>query len=42
MTISKELFLAIISMDLYNRGAEAGMQDQSQTDPDVQGRIACS
>ncbi|MEO1638742.1 MAG: hypothetical protein AAFU41_05785 [Pseudomonadota bacterium] len=34
MTISKELFLAILSMDAYNRGPEAGIADAGDNDPD--------
>ncbi len=32
MTISKDLFLAILSMDAYNRGYNAGISDGSQVD----------
>ena len=34
MTISKELFLAILSMDAYNRGYGAGIADGGANDPD--------
>ena len=34
MTISKDLFLAILSMDSYNRGYEAGIADGGNGDPD--------
>ena len=34
MGISKELFLAILSMDAYNRGYDAGLNDGGQGDPD--------
>lgn len=34
MTISKDLFLAILSMDAYNRGYDAGMTDNGSNDPD--------
>ncbi|MEO1639089.1 MAG: hypothetical protein AAFU41_07575 [Pseudomonadota bacterium] len=35
MTISKNLFLSILSMDVYNRGnSEAGIWDQRIDDPD--------
>lgn len=34
MTISKDLFLAILSMDAYNRGYGAGITDNGNDDPD--------
>lgn len=34
MTISKDLYLAILSMDAYNRGYGAGIADGGQSDPD--------
>ncbi len=34
MTISKDLFLAILSMDSYNRGYGAGLADGGDNDPD--------
>ena len=34
MTISKDLFLAILSMDSYNRGYGAGLSDGGVNDPD--------
>ena len=34
MTISKDLFLAILSMDAYNRDYGAGLSDGSGDDPD--------
>ena len=34
MTISKDLFLAILSMDSYNRGYGAGLSDGGLNDPD--------
>lgn len=34
MTISKDLFLAILSMDSYNRGYGAGLAENGQNDPD--------
>ena len=34
MTISKDLFLSILSMDVYNRGYEAGIADSGVGDPD--------
>lgn len=34
MTISKELYLALLSMDAYNRGYGAGITDGGDNDPD--------
>jgi hypothetical protein len=34
MTISKDLYLAILSMDAYNRGYGAGISDGGENDPD--------
>jgi hypothetical protein len=34
MTISKDLFLAILSMDAYNRGYGAGIADGDDSDLD--------
>ena len=34
MTISKDLFLAILSMDSYNRGYDAGIMNDGSNDPD--------
>ena len=34
MTISQDLFLAILSMDAYNRGNGAGIADGDANDPD--------
>ncbi|MBH1974060.1 MAG: hypothetical protein I8H94_03185 [Rhodobacteraceae bacterium] len=34
MTISKDLYLAILSMDSYNRGYGAGIADGGENDPD--------
>jgi len=34
MTISKDLFLAILSMDAYNRGYGAGLTDGENVDAD--------
>ena len=34
MPISKDLFLAILSMDAYNRGYGAGLADAGADDPD--------
>ena len=34
MSISNELFLAILSMDSYNRGYDAGISDGDANDPD--------
>lgn len=34
MTISKELYLAILSMDAYNRGYGAGIADGGKADTD--------
>jgi len=34
MTISKDLFLAILSMDAYNRGYGSGINDGGNNDPD--------
>jgi hypothetical protein len=34
MTISPDLFLAILSMDAYNRGFAAGIKDGNNNDPD--------
>ena len=39
MTISKELFLAIFSMDSYNRGDGAGISDGDANDPDGLGGL---
>jgi hypothetical protein len=39
MSISKELFLAILSMDAYNRGYGAGIADGGKDDIDGLGRI---
>ncbi len=39
MSISKELFLAILSMDAYNRGYGAGIADGGKEDIDGLGRI---
>jgi hypothetical protein len=39
MTISKDLFLAILSMDAYNRGYGAGISDGGENDPDGLGGI---
>lgn len=38
MSISKELFLAILSMDAYNRGYKAGIADGT-VDPDGLGEV---
>lgn len=34
MAISKDLFLAILAMDSYNRGYGAGLADERVDDPD--------
>jgi len=34
MTISKDLFLAILSLDSYNRGYHSGMSDEGPEDKD--------
>ncbi|WP_417807609.1 hypothetical protein [Thioclava sp.] len=39
MAISKELFLAILSMDSYNRGYGAGISDGGKDDPDGLGEV---
>lgn len=39
MSISKELFLAILSMDAYNRGYGAGIADGGEDDVDGLGRV---
>ena len=33
MNISKELFLAILSMDAYNRGCQAGVKSEHSNEP---------
>ena len=37
MTVSKELYLAILSMDSYSRGSGAGIADGGKDDPDCLG-----
>ncbi len=37
MTISKDLFLSILAMDAYNRGYDAGINDEGENDPDELG-----
>lgn len=39
MTISKELYLALLSMDAYNRGYGAGVADGGEADTDGLGGI---
>ncbi|RWC64200.1 calcium-binding protein [Mesorhizobium sp.] len=39
MSISKELFLSILSMDAYNRGYGAGLADESNNDLDGLGEV---
>ncbi|GJL61950.1 MAG: hypothetical protein NPIRA04_06040 [Nitrospirales bacterium] len=39
MAISRDLFLAILSMDSYNRGYKAGINDGGPNDPDGLGRL---
>ena len=38
MPISKDLFLAILAMDSYNRGYDAGIGDEDSGDPDCPGK----
>ena len=38
MAITRELFLAILSMDSYNRGYAAGIKDSGDEDPDGLGQ----
>jgi len=40
MPISKDLLLAILSMDSYNRGYGAGISDSGQNDPDGLGEAS--
>ena len=39
MTISKDLFLAILSLDSYNRGYHSGISDEGQDDTDGLGEV---
>ena len=39
MSISKDLFLAILSMDAYNRGYGAGVGDGEANEPDGLGDL---
>ncbi|WP_162933127.1 hypothetical protein [Roseovarius sp. EL26] len=34
MAISKDLFLSILAMDAYNRGYDAGINDEGENDLD--------